>query len=223
MDAPKGRYRVEEKDGRLVVIDTATGARVSPDVPSPPGTAPASPSRPAAGLARPPGLADRLGRLLSTSPSAAGTKRPRRPRLGVGGEWPQAALGRGARWGSAAAARPGAARLRRFPGHRPALDPGRFELLWLFVLALPATFWGVWAVVRLQRETAPARLKRRFGRGPCHPRREGELSADAPHPPPLAVASLLLPGGAAPATSFGPRTPHDPKLGCKAIKQVVAD
>jgi hypothetical protein len=36
-----------------------------------------------------------------------------------------------------------------------------------------------------------------------------------------AVCALLAAGGAA-ATSFGPRTKHDPKLGCMAVKQVVA-
>src|SRR5688572_20500555 len=37
MDAPQGRYRVIEKDGRLVVIDNRTGAPASsPVVPPPP-------------------------------------------------------------------------------------------------------------------------------------------------------------------------------------------
>jgi hypothetical protein len=35
MDAPKGRYRVIEKDGRLVVIDNRSGAPVSPSMPAP--------------------------------------------------------------------------------------------------------------------------------------------------------------------------------------------
>ena len=38
-----------------------------------------------------------------------------------------------------------------------------------------------------------------------------------------AAAMALLSAGAAPATSLSPTPPHDPKLGCKAIKQVVAD
>ena len=39
----------------------------------------------------------------------------------------------------------------------------------------------------------------------------------------LAIAAALLPWAPAPATSLSPTPPHDPKLGCKAIKQVVAD
>jgi hypothetical protein len=39
----------------------------------------------------------------------------------------------------------------------------------------------------------------------------------------LAAAIALFPAGGASATSYGPRTAHDPRLGCKAIKQVVAD
>ncbi len=35
MDAPKGRYRVVEKDGRLVVIDNATNVPVTPSIPPP--------------------------------------------------------------------------------------------------------------------------------------------------------------------------------------------
>jgi hypothetical protein len=57
MDAPKGRYRVEEKDGRLVVIDTATGSPASSPGPPPPrlGAGP---------VAQEPGLAERLGRAM---------------------------------------------------------------------------------------------------------------------------------------------------------------
>jgi len=36
MDAPKTRYRVIEKQGRLIVIDTATGAPATPDAYAPP-------------------------------------------------------------------------------------------------------------------------------------------------------------------------------------------
>jgi hypothetical protein len=48
MDAPKGRYRVVEKDGRLIVIDNRTGGPIPSSIGSPPtsrrGGAPASPS-----------------------------------------------------------------------------------------------------------------------------------------------------------------------------------
>lgn len=39
MDAPKGRYSVVEKDGRLVVIDNGTGAPIPSSVAPPPGRA----------------------------------------------------------------------------------------------------------------------------------------------------------------------------------------
>jgi hypothetical protein len=39
----------------------------------------------------------------------------------------------------------------------------------------------------------------------------------------LAALLALLPATAALATSITPAPPHDPKLGCKAIKQVIAD
>jgi len=58
MDAPPGRYRVEEKAGRLIVVDTQSGTPVTP--PAPPGpagmqraaaAAPASSSLASAGVA----------------------------------------------------------------------------------------------------------------------------------------------------------------------------
>jgi len=43
MDAPQGRYKVIEKDGRLIVIDNATGQPASGTVPPPPpGSSPIS-------------------------------------------------------------------------------------------------------------------------------------------------------------------------------------
>ena len=50
MDAPQGRYKVIEKDGRLIVIDNATGQPASGTTPPPrPGGAPmGGPARPAA-------------------------------------------------------------------------------------------------------------------------------------------------------------------------------
>lgn len=66
MDAPKGRYRVVEKDGRLVVIDNETGAPLPSSIASPPtprarraGPMPASPVAPAG-----PGPLDRAADLL---------------------------------------------------------------------------------------------------------------------------------------------------------------
>ena len=102
MDAPKGRYRVEEKDGRLVVIDTATGAPIDSPGPAASGPAPRGPSRPAGPVAPPPpGIADRYRpRSCSTSRSTAGTKRAGRSSPGSGSRTgARKALGRGARRG----------------------------------------------------------------------------------------------------------------------------
>ncbi|HEX8223733.1 MAG TPA: hypothetical protein VF605_07955 [Allosphingosinicella sp.] len=66
MDAPQGRYRVVEKDGRLVVIDNQTGAPIPSTVASPP---PPRPGRRAAASAGPvasagPGPLDRAADAL---------------------------------------------------------------------------------------------------------------------------------------------------------------
>ncbi|HEX8261451.1 MAG TPA: hypothetical protein VF547_01100, partial [Allosphingosinicella sp.] len=65
MDAPKGRYSVVEKNGRLVVIDNGTGAPLPSTVAPPPGPrgragpAPATPISDAG-----PGPVDRAADLL---------------------------------------------------------------------------------------------------------------------------------------------------------------
>lgn len=66
MDAPQGRYRVVEKDGRLVVIDNRTGAPIPSSLASPP---PARPGRPGVSPPSPvapagPGPADRAADFL---------------------------------------------------------------------------------------------------------------------------------------------------------------
>ena len=43
MEAPQGRYKVVEKDGRLIVIDNATGQPASATTPTPPGGVPGRP------------------------------------------------------------------------------------------------------------------------------------------------------------------------------------
>jgi hypothetical protein len=155
MDAPKGRYRVEEKDGRLVVVDTATGAPIVSPGHSPPGAPPGVPPRPAGPVAPPPlGLADRVGALLLR---LAVSRWDEEGRAVVAWEWEE--NGRKRRWDA-------------------ALDPGQqrrlgrallaaatfplvillsillgFELLWLLTIAGPAVLWGILAVGRLQRET----------------------------------------------------------------------
>ena len=66
MDAPKGRYRVVEKDGRLVVIDNETGAPIPSTMASLPS---ARPGRPGASSPTPvapagPGAIDRAADFL---------------------------------------------------------------------------------------------------------------------------------------------------------------
>lgn len=152
MDAPKGRYRVEEKDGRLVVIDTVTGAPASSVTPS---AAPrAVPPRGPGVIARPLGLIDRYGRLLLRLVVKSWDDEGRAI---IGWEWEQ--NGRKQRWDAAL----GPAEQRRLG--RALAGVSAFPLLvllsifagplpWLFLpVALPATFWGVWSIMRLKRET----------------------------------------------------------------------
>lgn len=67
MDAPRGRYSVVEKEGRLVVIDNGTGAPI-PSTFSPPAGSPGrpgtSPSAPVTGAG--PGLVDRAADFMLT-------------------------------------------------------------------------------------------------------------------------------------------------------------
>jgi hypothetical protein len=132
MDAPGGRYRVEEKDGRLTVIDIATGARASPVTPSPkPGGAPPGG---AGGVSSPPGLVDRYGRLLLSL---------------VVRRW-DAALGPAEqkRLGRALVA------VSVFPIFVLFAIFAGTSLIWLLLpIVLPAAFWGVGAVMRLKRDT----------------------------------------------------------------------
>lgn len=146
MDAPKGRYRVEEKDGRLTVIDTATGAPASSVTPRPTGPG---------AVSTPPGLADRYARLLL---GLVVTKWDEEGRAILAWEWEQD--GRKQRW-DAALGRAEQKRLGRalaaisaFPIFVLLTIFAGAGLTWLLLpVALAATFWGVWAIIRLQRET----------------------------------------------------------------------
>ena len=153
MDAPKGRYRVEEKDGRLTVIDTATGAPAS-SVASPPRPG-AAPQRAPAGLARPPGLADRYGRLLL---SLVVKRWDEEGRAMISWEWEE--NGGTQRWdaalGPAEQKRMGRALagVSAFPVFVLFTIFAGFGLTWLVLpFALASAFWGVWAIMRLTRET----------------------------------------------------------------------
>jgi hypothetical protein len=151
MDAPKGRYRVEEKDGRLTVIDTETGA----PIPSPGLSASGAPPRQGGPIAPPPpGLFDRLGRLLL---HLAVRSWDEQGRAVIAWQWEQ--NGRRKRWDATL----GPAHQRRLG--RALLAFSAFPLVvllsiflapfWLLLpFALPATFWGAWSVARIRRETA---------------------------------------------------------------------
>lgn len=150
MDAPKGRYRVEEKDGRLTVIDTLAGAPASPA--GPPGSAP--PNRPGI-VSSPPGSVDRYGRLLL---GLVVTRWDEEGRAILAWEWEQ--NGRRQRWDAAL----GPSEQKRLG--RALAGISAFPLLvlltifagfglalFLLPLALPAIFWGVRSIIRLRRET----------------------------------------------------------------------
>jgi hypothetical protein len=151
MDAPRGRYRVEEKDGRLIVIDTHTGAPIPSPALSAPGAAPRGPVAPPS-----PALYDRLGRLLL---HLAVKSWDEQGRAIIAWEWEQ--NGRKKRWD----ARLGPAHQRRLG--RALLAFSSFPLavllsiffapFWLVLpFALPATVWGAWSIVRIRGETAGA-------------------------------------------------------------------
>ncbi|HEX8623567.1 MAG TPA: hypothetical protein VF782_00670 [Allosphingosinicella sp.] len=153
MDAPKGRYRVEEKDGRLTVIDTLTGAPAS-SVRSRPGPGAPPPHRPGA-VSRPPGLFERYGRLLL---GLVVSRWDSEGRAVLGWEWEQ--NGRKQRWDAAL----GPAEQKRLGRALAAVSAfPLFVLVTIFAgagltwpllsIALPAAFWGVHAIVRLKRET----------------------------------------------------------------------
>jgi len=151
MDAPKGRYRVEEKDGRLTVIDTATGAPATSVTARFQAGPPDSPGA----VSRPPGLIDRYGRLLLSLVVRSWDKEGRAV---LAWEWEQ--NGRKQRWDAVLG------KTEQRPLRRALVAISAFPLVILFSIfagfgltflllpvALPATFWGVWAIMRLQRET----------------------------------------------------------------------
>jgi len=160
MDAPKGRYRVEEKDGRLTVIDTVTGAPASSVTPSPRPRA--GPPEGQGAVSSPPGLFDRYGRLLL---GLVVDRWDEEGRAVLAWEWEQ--NGRKQRWDAAL----GPAEQRRLGRALVAISAfpvfvlftifAGSGLTWLLLpFALPATFWGVWAVMRLKRETGTGRSER---------------------------------------------------------------
>ncbi|HYD36350.1 MAG TPA: hypothetical protein VEA60_01980 [Allosphingosinicella sp.] len=157
MDAPQGRYRIVEKEGRLVVIDNRTGS------PIPSSVAPPSPSRPGRGADAPagpvapagPGPVDRAADLLL---ALVANRWDEQGRAVIAWEWRESSKVR--RWDAALDSRQqrrlGRALLALAAG--PLLlvlavfaDVGLFGLA--ILLALPPLAWAAFAIRRLQRET----------------------------------------------------------------------
>lgn len=156
MEAPPTRYRVVEKDGRLIVIDTAGGGTAGGASPIRPSLAPAGRAAPVMhGKGTFDSFADALAALTGKGRDAEG-------RLLIAWEWTR--NGKRKRWN--AALDPG--QQRRLGRALIALgSPVPLVLLafvsgWPFagfLLALPLILSGAIRLNRLQRETdGPARL-----------------------------------------------------------------
>jgi hypothetical protein len=161
VDAPKGRYSVVEKDGRLVVIDNGTGAPVPSSVAPPP-------ARPGPGGRAPgpvgdgdPAALDRAADLLL---ALAARKRDPQGRAVIAWEWRE--NGRVRRWDAAL----DRGQQRRMGRALLALAAGPLVLILsvltggaLFglalLLALPPLAWGVASLRRLYRETDDPRRR----------------------------------------------------------------
>lgn len=152
MDAPKGRYSVIEKDGRLVVIDNSTGAPV-PSTFTPPVRGGGAPAGPVGG--GDPGALDRAADLLL---ALVVRKRDPDGRAVIAWQWQE--NGKVKRWDAAldpdqqrrmgralvaVAAAPALAVLAILTGG------ALFGLA--IILALPPLGWGIFALRRLYRET----------------------------------------------------------------------
>jgi|GEM_PF-1308508 len=146
MEAPPTRYRVVERDGRLIVVDTSTGAVTGASGASPlrPGAAPV-----AAGKGLIPLIADRAAQL-------AGRGRDSDGRLVIAWEWTQ--NGKTKRWDAAL----DPAQQRRL-GRALLVIGAPVPLVLLsflfgqpffgFVWAVPLIFIGAFGLKRLQTET----------------------------------------------------------------------
>jgi hypothetical protein len=152
MEAPKGRYSVVEKDGRLVVIDNATGAPaskgISPPRPGRPGTPPAPI---VAGKGAVDGVADFLLGIAAKDWDREG-------RAVIHWEW--SGKGGTRSWD----ARLDTAQQRRLGRALLALSAAPVPILalifleggasWLATaLSLPPVIWGFASIARLQSET----------------------------------------------------------------------
>ncbi|HEX6374961.1 MAG TPA: hypothetical protein VFZ91_04495 [Allosphingosinicella sp.] len=163
MDAPKGRYRVVEKDGRLVVIDNETAGAIPSSLGSLPSARPgrrsASPSGPVAPAG--PGPIDRAADFLVACVADGWDAEGRAV---IAREWGEA--GRGQRWdallGEAEQRRLGRALLALCAGPVFVLCVVFAEGIWLglgALLTLPPLAWGATSIVSLYGETDDPSLR----------------------------------------------------------------
>jgi hypothetical protein len=158
VDAPKGRYSVVEKDGRLVVIDNGTGSPIPSSIapPTAPGRAGIAPAGPV-GRGEP-GALDRAADLLL---ALAARKRDSDGRAVIAWEWRE--NGKVKRWDAALDER----QQRRLGRALLALVASPLLLVILVVaggdalgfgllLVLPPAMWGAISIRRLYRETNQA-------------------------------------------------------------------
>jgi hypothetical protein len=151
MEAPKGRYRVEEKDGRLVVFDN--GAPIDSSIPSrsgSPGTGPSGPIAPGKGAID--SIADFLLGIVVREWDEEG-------RAVIRWQWNDKGTVR--RWDARLDARQqrrlarALLRLCAAPFFILAFVVGSNPFSWIVAaLALPTVIWGLASILRLQSETA---------------------------------------------------------------------
>jgi hypothetical protein len=161
MDAPRGRYRVVEKDGRLVVIDNLTGGPIPSSI-APPRARPGSPADKPSGSVAPPGPGP-VDRAAGTLLALAVREWDSQGRAVVAWQWEQ--NGRKKRWDAAL----DPDEQRRLGRALLALCAAPLvPLLMIFagaaaaalgaLLAVPVAGWGALSLRRLVRETQdPAR------------------------------------------------------------------
>ena len=163
MDAPKGRYRVIEKDGRLIVMDNRTGAPIPTSTVSLPSARPGRPPVPPSGPIAPagPGAVDRAADFLV---ACVATEWDCEGRAVIA--WESGERGNGARWD----ARLDEAQQRRMGRALLALCATPvFVPFFIFadgavlgfgaLLTLPFVFRGAFALARLYFETNDPSLR----------------------------------------------------------------
>jgi hypothetical protein len=163
MEAPKGRYSVVEKDGRLIVIDNGTGAPIPSTFAPPSAARNGGRAPPSAPITDPdPAPLDRAADLLL---ALAAKRRDSEGRAVIAWEWRE--NGKVRRWDAALDAgqqrRMGRALLALLAA--PMLlvlalltSTGLIPLA--LILSLPPLAWGLLSLRRLHRETHDPGLRR---------------------------------------------------------------